>query len=126
MLDHLVYAVPDLDDAVRDFEARSGVRPTPGGRHPGRGTHNALVALGPDRYLEIIAPDPTQPAPAEPRAFGLDGLRAPRVATWAAKALDLDARVERARAAGYDPGSVVAMSRERPDGVRLDWRLELH
>ena len=30
--------------------------------------------------------------------------------------------VERARAAGYDPGQVMAMSRHRPDGLELYWR----
>jgi hypothetical protein len=115
--------VTDLAAAVEEFAARTGVRPTPGGRHPGRGTHNALAALGTDRYLEIIAPDPAQPAPPGPRPFGLDRLMAPRLVTWAVKAPDLDARVGRARAAGYDPGPVQAMGRDRPDGVRLDWRL---
>ena len=125
MLDHLVYAVPDLPAAVETFSERTGVRPVAGGRHPGRGTHNALVALGPDTYVELIAPDPTQSQPAGPRPFGIDDLTAPRLVTWAAKASDLDVRATRARAAGYDPGPVLQMSRDRPDGVRLQWRLTL-
>ena len=43
-----------------------------GGSHPGLGTHNALLSLGDESYLEIIAPDPTQPKPDHPRIFGLD------------------------------------------------------
>ena len=122
-MDHLVYAVPDLDAAVDALTARLGVRPAAGGQHPGRGTHNALLSLSDDSYLELIAPDPAQPDPAAPRAFGLDAVTAPRLRTWAIKAPDIDARIERARGAGFDPGDVEPGSRAAPDGTMLEWRL---
>jgi hypothetical protein len=124
-IDHLVYAVSDLEAGIRDLEQRLGVRATPGGSHRGLGTRNALLALGPDVYLEIIGPDPDQAEPSRPRPFGVDALQAGRLVTWAVKASDLERRVERARSAGFDPGEVRAMSRDRPDGVRLEWRLTL-
>src|ERR1044071_8815228 len=88
-VDHLVYAVPDLDAAVADLEQRLGVRATPGGQHQGRGTRNALIALGPESYLEILAPDPAQPVPAGGRWFGVDPKTPARLAGWAAKGGDL-------------------------------------
>src|SRR5699024_7239395 len=45
--DHLVIAVPDLAAGVREFEELTGVRTTPGGSHPGRGTANHIVSLTP-------------------------------------------------------------------------------
>jgi hypothetical protein len=123
VIDHLVYAVPDVGGASDDLERDWGMRPAPGGRHTRRGTHNALLDLGDERYLEIIGPDPEQPEPPVPRPFGIDRLVVPRLVTWAAKAPGIEDRVAEARRRGFDPGPVAAMSRTRPDGRRLDWRL---
>lgn len=71
-LDHLVVAAADLDEGARWVEERLGVPLEPGGRHAAYGTHNRLVSLGPDSYLEVIAIDPDAPAPGRPRWFELD------------------------------------------------------
>ena len=123
LLDHIVYATPDLAATVAEVAARTGVTPAPGGAHPGRGTRNHLVGLGGARYLEIIGPDPDQPTPPAPRPFHLDEISAPRVVTWAIRPADLDEAVRRARRSGYDPGDVTPMSRRTPDGALLSWRL---
>jgi hypothetical protein len=122
-LDHLVLATPDLAATVAEFTRRTGVAPAPGGVHVGLGTRNHLVGLGGCADLEIIGPDPQQPAPAGPRSFGVDGLETPRTITWAISPPDLDGAVAAARAHGYDPGDVRDMSRRRPDGTLLEWRL---
>jgi hypothetical protein len=123
VLDHLIFGVPVLEDGVRQLETRWGVRARPGGRHPGLGTHNALLGLGQGAYLEVIAPDPDQPAPATPRPFGLDSLDQPRLAGWAVRCDDIDARVAHARAQGYDPGDPVELRRAAAQGPPLRWRL---
>ena len=121
-VDHLVYATPDLDAGIARIEQLLGVRATPGGQHPGRGTRNALVALGPRTYIEIIGRDPEQPPPAAPRPFRIDTLTEPRLVTWAAKASDLDAIVRRATEHQIALGDLQPGSRRRPDGVMLTWR----
>jgi len=119
--DHLVYAVPDLASALDELEQRWGVRPAWGGQHA-TGTHNALLALGDDRYLEIIARDPAQ-ADHSQAYFGLDAPpSAPSLRTWAVRVPDLQAAVDRAAAQGYLPGAIRDGSRLRPDGLRLSWR----
>jgi hypothetical protein len=125
VIDHLVYATGDVAQTVDELNDRLGVTLTAGGRHVGLGTRNFLADLGDDRYLEVIGPDPEQPAPEQPRPFGIDELAAPRLVTWAARVADLDAAVHRARAAGYDPGPIVSMSRDRGGGVRLRWRMTM-
>ena len=120
-LDHIIYAVPDLNEGMENIERLLGYMPVYGGRHPNKGSHNALLALGEDVYLEIIAPDPNQPDPLSPRSFGLDTLTEPRLVTWAARTDDMVAIVAQARASGYDPGERVAGGRTCTDGVRLFW-----
>ena len=121
--DHLLYATPDLDATVEELSRRFGIRPEAGGRHPGRGTRNALLSLGPDRYLEILGPDPEQPPPDRPRWMGLDGLPAARLATWVARSEDLERDLEHARLAGEELGAPAAGARRRADCVELRWRM---
>ncbi|KDN16856.1 VOC family protein [Amycolatopsis rifamycinica] len=123
MLDHLVYAGPDLADAVARVTALTGVTPVPGGRHAGLGTANHLADLGAGGYLEVIGPDPEQPDPDGPRPFGIDDLTEPALVAWAVRTPDIDATIAAARARGFDPGDPMAMSRETGDGETLRWRL---
>ncbi|MEY3341134.1 MAG: hypothetical protein RLZZ269_1045 [Actinomycetota bacterium] len=123
-IDHLVYATPDLGHSVRRIEELLGVAPVPGGAHLGWGTYNALVGLGGSTYLEVIGPDPAQPEPTSPRPFGIDDLDEPRLVGWCASSRrPLVDVVALARESGFDPGSIVSMSRQRPDGVLLEWSL---
>ena len=121
-LDHLVYATPDLAVGIDTAERLFGVRASPGGQHPGEGTRNALIALGPTSYFEIIGPDPEQPKPKRARRFGIDEIRAPRLTTWVAKGADLEKFASDAAARGVNLGAVISGSRKRPDGVVLSWR----
>ncbi len=121
--DHLVYASPDLERGIAELEKLLGVRATPGGQHLGRGTRNALIALGPDSYIEIIAPDPEQPAPFAPRWMGVDDLTFSRLITWAAKGTDLENVRANLAQRGVALGRISSGSRTRPDGVQLSWQL---
>ena len=118
LLDHLVYATPDVEATCRDLETRLGVRASAGGQHPGRGTHNALISIGPKAYLEIIGPDPLQPE-TRPVWFDIDHLTAPKLITWAVRVDDLETFVKENL-----PGtSVRSGSRKTLDGTTLSWQL---
>ncbi len=123
-IDHIVLATPDLATTVADIADRVGVAPIPGGAHVGRGTYNALLGLGGHTYLEIIGPDPAQPEPPHPRAFGIDELDRARLVAWCvAPRRPLESVVADAAEHGFDAGPIGTMSRRRPDGVVLEWRL---
>ena len=121
-VDHLVYATPELNRGIEEIEKLLGVRAIAGGQHPGRGTRNALVALGATAYLEILAPDPEQPPPKEPRPFGLDGLKESRLVAWFVNGRDLEKLRGEALRKGVPLGEVRSGSRRRPDGVQLSWQ----
>ena len=121
-LDHLVWASPDLSSGVEQIAELFAVEPIPGGSHPGLGTRNALLGLEGRQYFEILAPDPEQ---SQFRSFGrwIEGLSSPGLLTWAGRTSDLEALSRAARTSGLQPGPIESMSRRRPDGSSLSWKL---
>ncbi|WP_270933273.1 VOC family protein [Falsiroseomonas oryzae] len=124
-IDHIVVGARTLEAGAAYIEAHLGVRPGPGGRHEGVGTHNMLLGLGPSCYLEVIAPDPDQPDPPHPRPFDLDdpGVKLmleaePRLVAWVARTPVLDAVVT--RLGTHHAGEIRAMKRGK-----LSWRLAM-
>ena len=110
-IDHIAVTAPSLALGAAGLEQVLGVAPQPGGEHPLMGTHNVLLRLGDDIYLEVIAADPRAAAPARPRWFGLDALEPaspPRVRNWIARTTDITAVLA---AAGEKLGTVTEMQR---------------
>ncbi|MFT5570883.1 MAG: hypothetical protein ACI9RP_002942, partial [Cyclobacteriaceae bacterium] len=56
-IDHLVVAAPSIEEGINWSEQVLGHTPESGGVHAGYGTHNVLIGLGNDTYLEIVSPD---------------------------------------------------------------------
>jgi hypothetical protein len=119
-VDHLVLGVNDLQRGIEWFEQKTGVRAVVGGRHPNRGTQNALVSFGGRQYLEIMAPDPQQTG--HKRAVELLKLTAPRLVLWASATNDVDGLAQNAKAAKLAVLGPLDGSRARPDGKLLKWR----
>ena len=101
-LDHLVVAARTLDEGARWIEQRVGVAPAGGGKHAAMGTHNRLLSLGPEAYLEVIAIDPDAPAPGRPRWFSLDTpqmssrlAQGPALIHWVARTDDIERELAR-------------------------------
>jgi hypothetical protein len=124
-IDHIVIGARSLEEGAAYVEAHLGVRPGPGGTHEGVGTHNLLLGLGKGCYLEVIAPDPGQPAPPHARPFDLDdpGMKTmldaePRLIAWVARTPVLDAVVTRLGV--HVAGEIRAMKRGK-----LSWRMAM-
>lgn len=116
-MDHVVYAVRDLDEAAVRFREAFGLDSVAGGRHERWGTANRIVPLG-DDYLELVAAIDRDAAALS--GFGRAVIeRADAGAGWvtfAAATDDLDAIASRL---GLE---VMAGSRTKPDGTVLRWR----
>jgi Glyoxalase-like domain len=120
LLDHILLGSADLDAGIALVEERTGVRAAFGGVHPGAGTRNALLSLGRSRYLEIIAPDPQQPASADAR--DLKSLEEPVLVGWAAHPGDIEQFAARLKERGIATRGPNPGSRKRSDGRVLNWK----
>lgn len=119
-LDHVMYAVPSLEEGIEWAGDTFGVAPAPGGSHKGLGTRNALLSLG-DCYLEIIAPDPDQLLEGT-NGEKMAALSAGGLVTWAAEG-DLRRVKTTIGQLGIDCAGPVETQRQQPDGATLVWEL---
>jgi hypothetical protein len=123
--DHILIGASNLEAAIDWFEKSAGLRPMVGGRHPGRGTRNALVSLGKPHYLELIAPDPeqttTDSAWLTERVNNLRAMPGPRAFNWAVSTHDMEATRRAVERAGLKFMGPAPGSRKRPDGRVLEW-----
>lgn len=117
-IDHVIYAVDDLDAAGAVMFEREGLASVPGGRHEGWGTANRIVPLG-ESYLELITVVDVDEA--EQSGFGRAVRRAltedhPLVG-WVVATDDIHGIAKRLDL------EVEEKSREAGDGSTLSWRL---
>jgi hypothetical protein len=118
-VDHIILGARDLDEGIRRFEERTGVRPKVGGEHPVGGTRNALVSLGASLYLEILAPQVTAPDTGIAAELRQRADLTPY--GWAVFVPDVESARQRLGDAGFGLSDVSPGSRVRPDGTLLEW-----
>lgn len=124
MIDHIVYGVENLEKGMEQLFQITGVHPVMGGKHLEYGTHNALLGLGQEIYLELIALDPENRDVAN-KWMGIELLNSPKVIRWAMKSEDIIMQAN--ILSGYKPdlGIIRDGRRRRPDGSELSWKLTL-
>lgn len=117
-LDHVVIAFHDLEKAIADWQAQ-GYTVVRGGRHPGRTSHNALVAFEDGSYVELIAW--VEPNPAERWSTMLlrhgEGLM-----DFALLPESVPRAIDEARSRGLHLNGPIDGGRVRPDGRELKWQ----
>lgn len=121
-IDHVTVAGNDL----KGMEARLAsveIRSEYGGPHRNHATEMALTSFPDGSYLELIA----TPNGADPKAVAahywskqMQGNAGP--CAWAIRSEDLASDLARLKKAGIPVSDPARSGRERPDGVRLDWK----
>ena len=120
LLDHVIFAVTDLDLAARELLEGHGLASLPGGRHPAWGTANRIVPMG-GSYLELV--EVVDPQVAAHSSFGRWVSAAPpddggfTPLGWAVRTDDLASVCQRLGL------SASGGSRQADDGRVLDWTL---
>jgi hypothetical protein len=102
-LDHLTIVAPSLEAGAAHVLEQIGIPMQAGGKHPEMGTHNLLLRLSAEAFLEVIAVDPAAETPSGPRWFGLGDAETVRSAWsegrrlrgWVARTDDLDSVLSR-------------------------------
>jgi hypothetical protein len=123
-LDHIVIGAASLREGIDYVQSTLGVDIPKGGLHQTMGTHNHIMQLGNDAYLEVISINPDAHAPAHPRWFGLDFAnmrtaiaKQPRLITWVMNTADIKQLVKNVN---FDVGVPTALSRNQ-----LKWAIAL-
>ena len=95
VFDHIAVLARSLEEGADYVRSALGVDMPTGGAHPRMGTHNLLMSLGPDCFLEVIAIDPGAASPTRPRWFGLDNFDGkPRLGAWVLGARNIGAALD--------------------------------
>ncbi len=122
-IDHIIWACADLEQGSRQFEKLSGVRPRFGGVHANGATQNALVALGPRCYLEILAPVRPPTAADDAWVQTLHTASEPRVLTYCLRSgSSLQDLAGIAAGLGWPNATVANNGRTTPAGIALRWQ----
>ena len=121
-IDHVMICVPDLQQGI-DTYRRLGFTISPGGVHPGQGTHNA-IAFHEEDYLELLSiRDQDEHLAGHPGGGLLEFLaRGGGLRYIAVQSDDLVADVAQMRQRGVDVSDPSAGARQTPTGEALHWK----
>ena len=131
-IDHIVIGTSNLILGTSAMESKLSHKFSPGGEHKIMGTHNKLLKLQSNIYLEVIANNPNADKLTRPRWFSLDENNiiekikdTPRALCWVLEVENIEDTVKNC---GYNPGEILHLSRDsmnwkvtvQPDGKLID------
>lgn len=122
ILDHIVVAVEDLDQAIKDYQSL-GFRVMIGGKHASGTTHNALIPFADGAYIELIALTGERQIDTDAEDFSNFFQTGYGSVGYALNTDDLDEDVADMKSRGVIVSPIKSGSRELPDGQLIKWRI---
>jgi len=122
VLDHIVVAVDDLNQAIEDYKSL-GFRVAYGGKHASGTTHNALIPFSDGTYIELIALTGQDKTDADAEDFSSFFQNGTGSAGYALFTDDLDEDIADMKARGVTVTPIRHGSRELTDGRTIKWRI---
>lgn len=116
-IDHIILAINNLENGIAQFKGRTGIAPGFGGVHPDSFTHNALVALDGETYIEIMAPRPD----AQNAGEDFKKFETLTPIGWAVRTRNIEKTKAKLKSAGFVTTATRPGSRAKPDGSLLKW-----
>jgi hypothetical protein len=120
-LDHIVVALHDLEEAIRDYSAL-GFTVLRGGVHSNGATHNALIAFEDGSYIELLASTGAAPLPGF-MDWSILLQNGEGLAAYALRTGNIKAEAARLKVNGIAIGEITAGQRQRSDGATIQWKL---
>ena len=120
-IDHIVYAVANLERSIEIFTKATGLKVYPGGEHPDWGTHNAIVRIGEQTYLEFIAKKKSSQPVHKQTWMGLDLIESDKITRWALASKDVELDAKYLKKYNEDLATIVIGSRAIDEHKMLNW-----
>ena len=121
VIDHIVLAAPDLDEAMGEFEKKTGLAATIAGTIKGLGIKCARISFTDSSYLEIIAPDPKGPGPIG-ELIKSKGIKELTPFHFAIRSRRAEALKDEVTKFGYTPDHIT-MFGAKADGTPRKWEM---
>lgn len=121
VIDHIVLAAPDLEEAMEQFEKMTGIGAKIAGSINGLGIKCARISFNDSSYIEIIAPDPKQSGPIGQllKSKGIKELTPFHFAIRSSRAEQLKEEVKKL---GYIPDHITMFAGQK-DGTPKKWEM---
>lgn len=121
-LDHIVWACHELKQGISYIEKLTGAKVFLGGRHTNYGTHNAILPLSANAYLEIIAADPTSKNCSK-KWMAVDLIDKPKITRWSIQSENLVSHSQILKSLSPELSEIINGRRKQKNGDILIWKM---